>query len=424
MDRNMRNRVIFSFLVGIFYWFADCVKSSMVNGSPLISTFLGEPNQADFVVRIAIFIFIFMIILMLSFLFIPHSTNNKKNLQKGDKKDTSSVFFNKINKSLISNSMALKYRLVQVSKLIEERYKFQKVIISLESNKNLEIVNFDSSFIPYTGEKKIISVESQNNTVISQIIVRQYQKQLGFSQKKIEPPIKSLDVWGIVNIALISKKNSKIIGMITVLLESKKSINDDLNEILKSLAENISFFISFDKQKFKLHKEFSKNKKDLEFSRDLTLNIQRVDAIQNILNLEIKRASRYNSKLSILIFQIDNLESIFTGFGEEITNQAQKDVARSIKKNIRDLDSIGNWHDHKFIIVAPETGSDGAVGFAEKLISDIRATRFAELNNITCSFGIVWFTRTDINHEVEFIKKAEKALQNGIDMGGDRIVLA
>jgi len=434
----MKNRIIFAILVGIFYWLSDSVKSSITDGSPFSLAFFGSVNEADFVVRIAIFIFIFMFVLILSFLFLPPFDREKESIiPKIDRNSISSSFFNKLNRILTTNSLAIEHKLLDIGKLMEERYNFVKVIISLEKRKRLEIVNFDNLMIPFIGEKKILNIKAnEGSTTISKLIVREYSKEVGFNIQEFNPPLKSLGVWGVINIGIISKKNSKIIGILTVLLKSKKSIDTDEVEILKSLVDNISFFISFETQKKELLKEFERSKKDLEFSRDSTLHIERLSMVNTILHLESKRAVRYGSKLSLLIFEIDNLENIFTAFGEEITLKIKKKVIKAIQKNVRDLDILGIWHDEKFIIIAPETDGEGAYKFAGKLIEEIRGTRFTEVRRLTCSFGISWFQRDENlknfnelkdkdgyveNVKLEFIQRGEKALETIKGMGGDSI---
>ncbi len=143
----------------------------------------------------------------------------------------------------------------------------------------MEVVNYNEKNAKYIGSKVIYNLkeeDTKNLTTIAKIIGNQFLKQVGYSIRKIEPPIPNLGIWGVVNIGLISKNNSKIIGILSILIKTRSNLSSDLEETLKVLAEDISFFISFDKQKKILLKEYERNKKDLEFSHDLTLHIAKI----------------------------------------------------------------------------------------------------------------------------------------------------
>ncbi len=423
MSSNLKSRMIFAFSLGFFYWLSDSIKVSIVTGSSFTSAFIGSEAESGFFLRVVIVALIILVAVILSLIFLP--TKDENEIVSSSSNHVGSTFFNNINRTLISTAFSIENRLTKSAELIEQKYGFASVIISLEKEGNLEIVNYNEKIAKYMGNKKIYTIQNSNSdelTLVAKIIGNQFLKQVGYSIRKIEPPIPTLGIWGVVNIGLISKNSSKIIGMLSILIKTRNNLSTDLEETLKVLAGDISFFISFDRQKTVLLQEFERNEKDLEFSHDLTLHIAKHSVVNSILSLETKRAARYSARLSLLIFEIDNLFNIQNAFSEEIALQAKKDLVSSVQKNIRELDTLGVWNGDQFMVIAPETDGDGAYRFAEKLVSDIASTRFKEVNKITCSFGIAWFTKSSGDGELELVKRCEAALLSAKEMGGNKIV--
>ena len=296
----------------------------------------------------------------------------------------------------------------------------------------MEVINYDNEIKDILGSKILYDPNEKDDyrSTLSKIIANQYLKQIGFSIRKIEPSVEGdLNIWGIVNIGLISKNNSKLVGLVTLFLKDRKNFTEEIEEDIKIIVDDLSFFVCFNRQKELMHKEYEKKKKDLEFSNDLDLHISKQSVVNKFLNAEVKRASRYNSKLSILIFQIDNLANIYNAFSEEVALNVKKELVRLVERNIRELDTLGMWSNNRFIIIAPETDGDGAYQFAEKLMNDINATRFKDVNKITCSFGISWLVKDPTNRrvnvsniEIELIRRAETALLQAVETGGNKIV--
>ncbi len=418
------NRLLLAFSIGVVYLLSDI----------FLSFFLKNSGIDIIYIRVVISTILVAFSILFSYLFLPNSFNKEKNssILANQRSHKYYSLFNKINKALMSNSFSLDNRLKKVADLIKKHYDFGAVLISLEKDGKLEIVNYDNEIKDILGSKVLYDPNEKDDyrSTLSKIIANQYLKQIGFSIRKIEPSVEGdLNIWGIVNIGLISKNNSKLVGLVTLFLKDRKNFTEEIEEDIKIIVDDLSFFVCFNRQKELMQKEYERNKKDLEFSNDLDLHISKQSVVNKFLNAEVKRASRYNSKLSILIFQIDNLANIYNAFSEEVALNVKKELVRLVERNIRELDTLGMWSNNRFIIIAPETDGDGAYQFAEKLMNDINATRFKDVNKITCSFGISWLVKDPTNRrvnisniEIELIRRAETALLQAIETGGNKIV--
>ena len=143
--------------------------------------------------------------------------------------------------------------------------------------------------------------------------------------------------------------------------------------------------------------------------------------------LEIKRARRYKNPLSVLICDIDHFKRVNDTYGHPVGDQVLKEVAKCIGESIRDVDWIVRYGGEEFIIVAPETGIDGALAMAERLLKAIshRSIRIREHTiHITVSFGITGFAAGTADDKISFegiIEKADKYLYTAKQEGRNRI---
>jgi diguanylate cyclase (GGDEF)-like protein len=97
-------------------------------------------------------------------------------------------------------------------------------------------------------------------------------------------------------------------------------------------------------------------------------------AIEELARFELKRHARYPSALSLGLVDIDffkrvNTEHLLTG-GDE----ALKGVARILSGCIREVDSVGRVGGEEFLVIARETGTEGAAVLAERIRAAVEAT--------------------------------------------------
>jgi diguanylate cyclase (GGDEF)-like protein len=93
-------------------------------------------------------------------------------------------------------------------------------------------------------------------------------------------------------------------------------------------------------------------------------------AIDELARFELKRHARYPSALTVGFIDVDhfkriNTEHLLTG-GDEVL----KGLARILVGSLREVDSVGRVGGEEFLVIARETGDEGAARLAER----IRAT--------------------------------------------------
>jgi diguanylate cyclase (GGDEF)-like protein len=85
------------------------------------------------------------------------------------------------------------------------------------------------------------------------------------------------------------------------------------------------------------------------------------------LNYEVKRARRYQQPLSLLFLDVDGLKHINDRYGHRAGSDALRHISNVIRAELRESDTSARWGGDEFTILAPNTGTDAALSFAERI---------------------------------------------------------
>ena len=168
-----------------------------------------------------------------------------------------------------------------------------------------------------------------------------------------------------------------------------------------------------------LHQRFRLQKTRAQLVRQLQLaeRAAQIDALTGVFNRrymekmlekEISRAERYQSKLCLAVIDVDKFKDFNTRFGHLEGDRVLMVVASLLRKNFRAADTIVRYGGDEFIVVMPETGLDQA-GVA---ISRLQKVYFAEWNqandhgySITVTCGVAepkpGMTASELIHQAD-----------------------
>jgi diguanylate cyclase (GGDEF)-like protein len=139
-------------------------------------------------------------------------------------------------------------------------------------------------------------------------------------------------------------------------------------------------------------------------------------AFFDLANLELSKARRYQTPISILYLDIDNFKHINDQFGHHIGDRLLRSVAKTIKNNIRAIDVIARFGGDEFGILLAETGSESAALVARKLKEKLGELLQHNGWPVTFSTGVVTFEIIPVSID-EMIDAADAqmylAKQNG-----------
>ena len=162
----------------------------------------------------------------------------------------------------------------------------------------------------------------------------------------------------------------------------------------------------------------------LEFKRmastDSLTGIYNRMKLEPIMTAAVLRSRRYGRMLSVLLVDIDHFKLVNDNYGHNIGDAVLRDVAAVLKENLREADSLGRWGGEEFLVVAPETSTEGARAIAEKLRDAVANHSFIRDIKVTISVGVASLLNDE--WEDDMVRRADEAMYMAKNSGRNRIV--
>ncbi|MBU4173764.1 MAG: GGDEF domain-containing protein [Actinobacteria bacterium] len=145
------------------------------------------------------------------------------------------------------------------------------------------------------------------------------------------------------------------------------------------------------------------------------------------LHQEVHRAERYTLTISLIIFDIDNLDEYNSTCGHMLGNLALSDIASIFQKGAREVDFVARIGGDEFALILPETNRLGAIKVADRLRGDVASYPFPIPDDrtsasLTVSAGISSYPGSADN-EHDLLTNAYRALGSAKAEGTDSIKL-
>jgi len=179
-----------------------------------------------------------------------------------------------------------------------------------------------------------------------------------------------------------------------------------------------------------------KNHLALKYYQDILKINTDVDQLTNIANrrrfdemfsMEIRKAKRMGSFLSVLMIDIDHFKFYNDTYGHLEGDECLRKVAFAIKNTLkRPGDLAARWGGEEFTCLLPDTDQQGAAKVGEKLRIAIMNLEIAHesspvYKNVTVSIGVVTSNPSDDTCYESLLKHADMALYQAKAMGRNRI---
>ena len=151
------------------------------------------------------------------------------------------------------------------------------------------------------------------------------------------------------------------------------------------------------------------------------------------LSEEIVRAVRNRQPLSVLMLDLDDFKLVNDTFGHVYGDRVLVHVAEQVRSTLRAPDVGGRYGGDEFTVILPETGRDGAVRAAERILEALRTSPLAAEGRrpipVGASIGIATHptdgrTATDLISVADLGLYAAKHAGGGIALPGARAVEA
>lgn len=185
--------------------------------------------------------------------------------------------------------------------------------------------------------------------------------------------------------------------------------------------------------------------KVLVVSRDMTerrlaeLELQRqarVDYLTGLVNrrhfmdqgeIEVSRAVRYGSALSVVMMDIDFFKEVNDTHGHRAGDLVLQALSRMCVAALRDVDIIGRMGGEEFAVLLPETPLDKAAEAAERLRETIARNGIVIEDglvlHVTASFGVATSSGQETSMDL-LLHQADTALYQAKESGRNRVCIA
>lgn len=115
---------------------------------------------------------------------------------------------------------------------------------------------------------------------------------------------------------------------------------------------------------------------------------------QEQMRRQVDNSKRYETEFSMIILDIDFFKKFNDTFGHQAGDAVLRQVAQTLKKNVRATDIVCRYGGEEMSIILPNTGKDVAHSTAEKIckrVSDRKFTLNDKETSVTISLGVSTF---------------------------------
>jgi diguanylate cyclase (GGDEF)-like protein len=140
------------------------------------------------------------------------------------------------------------------------------------------------------------------------------------------------------------------------------------------------------------------------------------------LATEVKRAHRYDRRLSLIFFDLDDFKSINEEIGHLGGDAVLAEVAQRLRSVVRGADIACRVGGDEFAVILPESSLEDAERFFQRLQLAIRAQPIGRVTDLLISAGMAELGRDD--DSTSFFRRVDEALYRAKRSGKGRVVAA
>jgi len=218
--------------------------------------------------------------------------------------------------------------------------------------------------------------------------------------------VMNLKIRSLMCVPLIAKQNGDIIGTVYV---DNRSVGNIFSQEDLALLESFASLAGMAIENAHLY--------ELAIIDELTKCYVRRYFEQRIKE-EFSRADRQTTSLSVLMIDIDQFKSVNDQYGHSAGDLVLREIAGTIKRNLRTYDLVARLGGDEFAIILPDVGFQDAYRVAEKIRTASEQLLFPGMQRkVTVSVGISCFPLHHVNNPDSLMKKADMALYKAKQLG-------
>ncbi|HJZ11725.1 MAG TPA: sensor domain-containing diguanylate cyclase [Acidobacteriota bacterium] len=218
--------------------------------------------------------------------------------------------------------------------------------------------------------------------------------------------VMNLKIRSLMCVPLVAKQNADIIGTVYV---DNRSVGNIFSKEDLTLLESFANFAAMAIENAHLY--------ELAIIDELTKCYVRRYFEQRVRE-EFSRAVRQKSALSLLMIDVDQFKEVNDRYGHPAGDLVLKEIAATIKRNLRTYDLVARIGGDEFAVILPEVGFQDSYRVAEKIRNTAAQLLFPGIQfKVTISIGIACYPLHHVSNVESLMKKADVALYKAKQLG-------
>jgi diguanylate cyclase (GGDEF)-like protein len=138
---------------------------------------------------------------------------------------------------------------------------------------------------------------------------------------------------------------------------------------------------------------------------------------------EIARTERLGGPVGLILADVDDFKAVNDRFGHPTGDVVLRDLAETLRENVREIDTAARWGGEEFAVILPGTDLEGAAQVAERIRAALAEREIPSVDgahlHVTASFGVAVSNPTTTVQQL--VEAADEALYRAKRAGKDRV---
>jgi diguanylate cyclase (GGDEF)-like protein/PAS domain S-box-containing protein len=144
--------------------------------------------------------------------------------------------------------------------------------------------------------------------------------------------------------------------------------------------------------------------------------------LYDLLDHHLHLRHRYDSPVALVVVDIDHFKTVNDRFGHEAGDRVLIRFVEVVAGMLRDPDLLARTGGEEFVILAPQTDLQGALGLTQKIAEAVRGLHVEGVGGVTASFGVAEAGLGEARDDL--LRRADQGLYRAKKGGRDRIEAA
>ncbi|MHB8743184.1 MAG: GGDEF domain-containing protein [Sulfuricaulis sp.] len=211
-----------------------------------------------------------------------------------------------------------------------------------------------------------------------------------------------------------------------ILANGMDSLVRERETLAQQLSDATSYLKMIEAEREQLRAELNKARKRSRISEKPAkkLGLPKRDVLVRQIESEVERVKRHGNPLALALIDIDNLNTIESQHGQEVTKAVLDHYTGEILGGFRSYDMIARYSKDEFALLLPNTDKDRAMRALEKVRKRANESHFSHKGKSypLPGFGGVLTFYAPGEESLQMLRRADEALVN-LKLRGEREVV-